>query len=56
MGLSIEVVTFLIDTVMKSPSCGMDKLNIRADLKLLFAEDLPWVLQRLKNTMTLLEK
>ena len=48
-----EVVTFLIDTVMKSPSCGMEKLNIRADLKLLFAEDLPWVLQRLKNTMTL---
>ena len=48
-----EVVKFLIGTVIKSPSCGMDNLNIRADLKLLFAEDLPWVLKRLKNTMTL---
>jgi len=44
-----DVVTFLMDKVLKSSSYGMEDPEIKADLQLLFAEDLPWVLQRLKG-------
>ena len=44
-----DLVTFLMDKVLKSSSYGMEDPAIKADLQLLFAEDLPWVLQRLKG-------
>ena len=43
------VVTFLMDKVLKSSSYGMKDPSIKEDLELLFATDLPWVLERLKD-------
>ena len=44
-----DVVTFLMDKVLKSSSYGMKDPSIKEDLELLFATDLPWVLERLKD-------
>ena len=38
-----------MDKVLKSPSYGLNDPEISGDLQLLFANDLPWVLKRLKN-------
>ena len=44
-----DVVIFLMDKVLKSPSYGLNDPEISGDLQLLFANDLPWVLKRLKG-------